>query len=94
MERYYKALRDIKGGPVMSDQQIKRYADRVGDNYPRALKELQAAGVTPEQAAKATGVPLETIMQRIKGANAPKPAGLAGIMQSAVTRGMDGQGQA
>jgi len=92
MERYFKALREIKGGPVMNDEQVKKYAERIGENYPRALKELQAAGVTPEQAARATGVPVETIMQRIKGANAPKPAGLAGIMQSAVSRGMSGQG--
>ena len=92
MERYYKALREVKGAPVMSMDQIKRYVDRVGADYPKAYKELKSAGVTADQVSKATGVPVETIMQRIKGANAPKPAGLAGIMQSGVSRGMSGQG--
>jgi DNA-directed RNA polymerase specialized sigma24 family protein len=81
VERYFKALKELKGGPVMNDEQVKKYADRVGDNYAKALKELQAAGVTPAQAARATGVPVETIMQRIKGANAPN--GIASIMPKA-----------
>ena len=94
MERYYKALAEVKGAPAMSMGQIKKYVDRVGIDNPRTYKELRSAGVTAEQVSKATGIPMDKVMQSVQKGRMARSAGIKGIAKPDQDEGMNGQGQA